>query len=154
VVSVGTKPPLVQLLKHSHKSIASRSPSLSKEHHLTCHKGSPLRHSPSSLDHLDAASTKDLLHIGKGSPCPPHKVSSPLHTKSEGRRRLPMSVTTPPEIIPYYHLNHSIWSLSDTKESSRWVLPGLHPVNHLSTQRGSNVCIKTPTKESPECLTN
>jgi hypothetical protein len=28
-------------------------------------------------------------------------------------------VTTPPEIIPYYHLNHSIWSLSDNKESSR-----------------------------------
>jgi hypothetical protein len=23
----------------------------------------------------------------------------------------------------------------------------------LETQRGSNVCIKTPTKESPECLT-
>jgi hypothetical protein len=34
------------------------------------------------------------------------------------------------------------------------VLPGLHPVNHLETQRGSNECIKTPTKESPECLTN
>jgi hypothetical protein len=29
------------------------------------------------------------------------------------------SVTTPPEIIPYYHLNHSIWSLSDNKEVSR-----------------------------------
>jgi hypothetical protein len=24
----------------------------------------------------------------------------------------------PHEIIPYYHLNHSIWSLSDNKESS------------------------------------
>jgi hypothetical protein len=34
------------------------------------------------------------------------------------------AVTTPPEIIPYYHLNHSIWSLSDNKEVSRWVLPG------------------------------
>jgi hypothetical protein len=34
------------------------------------------------------------------------------------------TVTTPPEIIPYYRLNHSIWSLSDNKESSRWVLPG------------------------------
>jgi hypothetical protein len=32
----------------------------------------------------------------------------------EGRR-----VTTPPEIIPYYLLNHSIWSLSDNKEVSR-----------------------------------
>jgi hypothetical protein len=28
-------------------------------------------------------------------------------------------VTTPPEIIPYYRLNHSIWSVSDNKESSR-----------------------------------
>jgi hypothetical protein len=34
------------------------------------------------------------------------------------------------------------------------VLPGLHPVNHLKTQRGSNVCIKTPMKKSPECLEN
>jgi hypothetical protein len=31
-------------------------------------------------------------------------------------------VTTPPEIIPYYRLNHSICSLSDNKEVSRWVL--------------------------------
>jgi hypothetical protein len=28
-------------------------------------------------------------------------------------------VTTPPEIIPYYRPNHSIWSLNDNKESSR-----------------------------------
>jgi hypothetical protein len=28
-------------------------------------------------------------------------------------------VTTPPEIISYYRLNHSIWSLSDNKEVSR-----------------------------------
>jgi hypothetical protein len=28
-------------------------------------------------------------------------------------------VTTPSEIIPYYCLNHSIWSLSENKESSR-----------------------------------
>jgi hypothetical protein len=63
-------------------------------------------------------------------------------------------VTTPPEIIPYCRLNHSIWSLSDNKEASRWVLPGSHPVNHLETQRGSNECIKTPTKVSPEYLTH
>jgi hypothetical protein len=78
-------------MKHSHKSIASRSPSLSQEHHLTHHKGSPLRHSPRSLGHLDVASTKELLHQGRGSPRPPHKVSSPLHTKLEGRWRLPVS---------------------------------------------------------------
>jgi hypothetical protein len=40
-------------------------------------------------------------------------------------------VTTPPEIILYYHLNHSIWSLSDEKVSSPLVLPGLRPLNHL-----------------------
>jgi hypothetical protein len=57
----------------------------------THHKGSPLRHSPSSLGHLDAASTKELLHQWRGSPRPPHKVSSPLHTNQEGRRRLPVS---------------------------------------------------------------
>jgi hypothetical protein len=28
------------------------------------------------------------------------------------------SVTTAPEIIPYYRLNHSFWSLSDNKEVS------------------------------------
>jgi hypothetical protein len=30
-----------------------------------------------------------------------------------------LAVATPSEIIPYYHLNHFIWSLSDNKESSR-----------------------------------
>jgi hypothetical protein len=34
----------------------------------------------------------------------------------EGARR--EIVTTPPEIILYYRLNHSIWSLSDNKEAS------------------------------------
>jgi hypothetical protein len=28
-------------------------------------------------------------------------------------------VTTPPKIIPYYRLNHSIWALIDNKEASR-----------------------------------
>jgi hypothetical protein len=28
---------------------------------------------------------------------------------------LPPTVTTPPEMIPYYRLNHSIWSLRDSK---------------------------------------
>jgi hypothetical protein len=30
----------------------------------------------------------------------------------------PRIVITPPRIIPYYRLNHSIWSLSDNKEVS------------------------------------
>jgi hypothetical protein len=62
------------------------------------------------------------------------------------------SVTAPPEIISYYRLNHSIRSLSDNKESSHWVLPGLHPVNQLETQRGSNVCIKLPRRRVQRAL--
>jgi hypothetical protein len=39
---------------------------------------------------------------------------TPVHTDA-----LVPTVTTPPEIIPYYRLNHSVWSLSDNKEVSR-----------------------------------
>jgi hypothetical protein len=70
------------------------------------------------------------------------------------RRSTVASTGSPPKIIPYYRLNHSIWSLSDNKEVSHLVFPGQRLVNHLISQRGSNVCIETPTKESPECLTN
>jgi transposase InsO family protein len=42
------------------------------------------------------------------------------HLKTNGQvERANDIVTTPPEIIPYYRLNHSIWSLSDNKEASR-----------------------------------
>jgi hypothetical protein len=40
-----------------------------------------------------------------------HGSSHLRSTRSTSRT----SVTTPPEIIPYYRLNHSIWSLSDNK---------------------------------------
>jgi hypothetical protein len=82
-----------------------------------------------------------------------HVISINLITPAHTDALVP-TVTTQSEIIPYYRLNNSIWSLSDNKESSHWVLPGLHSVNHLKTQRGSIVCIETLTKESPECLTN
>jgi hypothetical protein len=36
-----------------------------------------------------------------------------------GFRYRAVIVTTPPEIISYYRLNHSIWSLSNNKEASR-----------------------------------
>jgi hypothetical protein len=39
---------------------------------------------------------------------------TPVHTDA-----LIPTVTTPSEIIPHYRLNHSLWSLSDNKESSR-----------------------------------
>jgi hypothetical protein len=39
---------------------------------------------------------------------------TPVHSVA-----LILAVTTPPEIIPYYRLNHSIWSFSDNREASR-----------------------------------
>jgi hypothetical protein len=41
------------------------------------------------------------------------KLITPVHTDA-----LIPAVTTPPEIILYYRLIHSIWSLSDNKEVS------------------------------------
>jgi hypothetical protein len=38
--------------------------------------------------------------------------------KGEETFGLHSAVTTPPEIIPYYRLTHSTWSLSDNKEAS------------------------------------
>jgi hypothetical protein len=65
-----------------------------------------------------------------------------------------LSVTTPSEIILYYRLNHSVWSLSNNKESSCWVSRS-KPGKSLETHpEDRNICIKTPTKESLECLTN
>jgi hypothetical protein len=89
MVSVGSKPPLVNVVEALTQEYCFPV-TKSQEHPLIRHKGSPLRHSPSSLGHHDAASTKELLRLGRGSPRPPHKVSSPLHTKPEGRRRLPV----------------------------------------------------------------
>jgi hypothetical protein len=41
-------------------------------------------------------------------------------SKMAAKRETMMSaVTTPPEIILYYRLNHSIWSLSDNRVASR-----------------------------------
>jgi hypothetical protein len=91
VVSVGIKPPLVHIVE-----------ALIQQYCFLVTKSLPRAplDSPQKLAtyalaklpcHLDAASTKELLHLGRGSPRPPHKVSSTLHTKSEGRRQLPVS---------------------------------------------------------------
>jgi hypothetical protein len=91
VILVGTKPPLVHVVEV-----------LTQEYYFPATKSlprapldSPLRHSPSLLGHLDAAFTKELLHLGRGSPRLPHKVSLSLHTKPEGRRWLPVSHLDP-----------------------------------------------------------
>jgi hypothetical protein len=46
------------------------------------------------------------------------KDFKPSIEKYDDRSDPSICVTTPPEIIPYYRLNHSIWSLSDNKEVS------------------------------------
>jgi hypothetical protein len=61
-------------------------------------------------------------------------------------------VTTPPEIVPYYRLNHSFWSLSDNKEASCWVLPGLHPVNHLEHREDRTNALKLPRRRVQSAL--
>jgi hypothetical protein len=47
-----------------------------------------------------------------------HVISINLITPVHTDALIPI-VTTPPDIISYYRLNHSIWSLSDNKEVSR-----------------------------------
>jgi hypothetical protein len=47
-----------------------------------------------------------------------HVISIKLITLVHSVALIP-AVTTPPEIIPYYRLNHSNWSLSDNEETSR-----------------------------------
>jgi hypothetical protein len=75
------------------------------------------------------------------------KLITPVHTDA-----LIPAVTTPSEIIPYYRLNHSIWSLSNNKEPSCLVLLGFYPVNHSEKQRGSNICIKLPRRRVQSAL--
>jgi hypothetical protein len=48
-----------------------------------------------------------------------HQASGRQVQRLEVRQGAVVAVTTPPEIISYYHLNHSIWSLRDNKEVSR-----------------------------------
>jgi hypothetical protein len=48
-----------------------------------------------------------------GKALPPRRVVEEEEAEDCG------GVTTPSEIIPYYRLNHSIWSLSNNKESFR-----------------------------------
>jgi hypothetical protein len=54
------------------------------------------------------------VHLARelDAPSGEFRLARGLNTPSGG-------MTTPPEIIPYYRLNHSTWSLSDNKEASR-----------------------------------
>jgi hypothetical protein len=59
--------------------------------------------------------------LGKASYEVPELLAGLLGARSQvpGVPGTHVRVTTPPEITPYYHLNHSFWSLSDNKEVSR-----------------------------------
>jgi hypothetical protein len=133
------------------EAAGSRSPAPTVEELLAqMERQSP---APQGSTEPAAAAAEEVVAAEAQESAAPAVVAAERAAAVEAQERAP-TVTTPPEIIPYYRLNHSIWSSSNNKEVSRWVLPGYRPVNHLTTQRGSNVCIKTPTKESPECLTN
>jgi hypothetical protein len=58
VVSVGTKPPLVHVVE----TLTQEYCFLVTKYLPRAPLDSSLRHSPSSIGHLDAASTKELLH--------------------------------------------------------------------------------------------
>jgi hypothetical protein len=63
------------------------------------------------------------------------------------------TVTTPSVIIPYYRLNHSIWSLSDNKESSRLSVVGFTPGKSLETHREDRTyALKLPRRRVQSAL--
>jgi hypothetical protein len=102
VLSVGTKLPLVHVVE-----------ALTQEYWFPVTKylpksplDLPLRHSPSSLGHLDVASTKEVLHLGRGSPRPPHKVFSSLHTKPEGFGTTMHSLSSKQSLALSTHTKH------------------------------------------------
>jgi hypothetical protein len=122
-------------------------------HRFLCHLKEPQKFPLGPLDLDHSLTIQQIFKIQSilASFIANHVISfyliTPVHTDA-----LIPAVTTPPEIIPYYRINHSIWSLSNNKEISRWMLPGLHPVNHLESQRGSKVCIKLPRRRVRSAL--
>jgi hypothetical protein len=71
VVSVDTKPPLVHAVEALTQEYCFPVTKSLPRAPLDSPQRPPLRHSPSSLGHLDAASTKELLHQGRGVSTPP-----------------------------------------------------------------------------------
>jgi hypothetical protein len=115
-------------------------------HRFLCHLKEPkIPSRPLELDHSLTIQRIFEIQSILASFIVNHVISISLITPVHIDALIP-AVTTPPKIIPYYRLNHSSWSLRDNKEITRWVLPGLHSVNHLTSQRGSNVCIKLPRR--------
>jgi hypothetical protein len=111
-----------------------------------------LHHSPCAPRHQVSCSSSRVV---PGA----HRVVGPSTHRSSGPRDVHTTVcaasgarahvTTPSEIFPYYHLNRSICSLSDNKESS---CCRVYPINHLKTQRGSNIYIKLPRRRVQSAL--
>jgi hypothetical protein len=86
-------------------------------------------YAPSPRPELPCCSGRRALPVWPVAPCRSGGGGSAPACRRGGRKpacvRSPprlaspaTAVTTPPEIIPYYRLNHSIWSLSDNKEAS------------------------------------
>jgi hypothetical protein len=92
MVSVGTKQPLVHVVEALHTRIFLPGHQVSPKR--TTWLATKARHEGTCqalLATLMPPPLRSFFTKGRGFPRPPHKVSSPLHTKSEGRRRLPVS---------------------------------------------------------------
>jgi hypothetical protein len=87
-------------------------------HRFLCHLEQPKIPSRTSRSKLFLNDPTDFQNpINLASFIVNHVISINLITLVHTNALIP-AVTTPSEIIPYYRLNHSIWSLSDNKESS------------------------------------
>jgi hypothetical protein len=84
VVSVGTEPLLVYVVESLTKSIVSRSPSIFRDSPWLATKTRPLRLTPSTPVTLMLFSLWSFPR--RRGLVPRTKLSSPLHTKLEGRR--------------------------------------------------------------------
>jgi hypothetical protein len=110
------------------------SNSLSQEHHLISHKGSSRRHSPSFLGHLDAASTKELLHQGRGSPRPPPTKCLATPHQAGG------SKTFADEPLSPQGFRHTLYNLIHSRITSQ----GRHTLHLLSSKL--SLALSTHTK--------
>ena len=91
VVSIGTKPPLVHVIEALNQECCFSATKSLPQQPWPAMKTRPPRLKPSFSVTLIPLSTKELLHEGMGSPHLRTRLSIPLHTKPEGRRRADQS---------------------------------------------------------------
>jgi hypothetical protein len=139
VVSVGTKPPLVHVVEALTQEYLFPVTKPLQEHHLTCHKGSPWRHLPSSaLGHLDAASTKEFLHQGKGVSTSPAQCVITAPHQAGGSK----TITGEP-LMPQ-GFRHTLYNLIHSRITSQ----GRHTLHSLSSKLKLTLSTRTKHVQS------